>query len=120
MTTKNKIAHQEPSTLVGIRLPGVYTRIFIDYLTDAQLTRLAFWLSSQKAGQVSAHRLNQIGQAVERRGLQLPATWQKLPFDNEAQQAAWGLWAARGAAKNSIKTGRLKKAKVKPAKKERK
>jgi hypothetical protein len=95
MAAKNKIAHPEPSTLVGIRLPGVYKRRFIDYLTDAQLTRLAFWLSSHRQGQISAHRLNQIAQAVEWRGLQIPAVWQKLPFDDEVQRAAWELWAAK-------------------------
>ena len=95
MTANNKASHPEPSTLVGIRIPGVYTRIFIDYLTDAQLTRLAFWLSSQKPGKVSAHRLTQIAQAVERRGLHLPASWQKLLFDDELQRVAWELWAAK-------------------------
>src|SRR4030095_14811408 len=81
----NNVRRPEPATLVGIKLPGVYTRRFIEYLTDSQLTRLSFWLAGQKAGAVSAHRLNQIEQAVERRGLQVPATWQKLPFDDEVQ-----------------------------------
>jgi hypothetical protein len=95
----DKARRPELASLVGIRIPGVYTRRFIEYLTDAQLIRLAFWLVSQKVGAVSAHRLNQIQAEVDRRGLAGPASWQKLPFDNEVQQAAWELWAALATTK---------------------
>ncbi len=97
----NKTKRPEPATLVGIQVPGVYTRRFIEYLTDSQLTRLSFWLLTQKAGLNSAHRLNQVQQEVDRRGLKLPAHWQKLPFDNNAQRAEWELWAARRNAAES-------------------
>jgi len=110
ITVINNVNRQEQTRLIGIRVPGVYTRRFIEYLTDAQLTRLSFWLLSQKEGANSAHRLNQIELEVERRGLQLPATWQKLPFDDEVQRVAWGLWAATRSAKNPFAVGKPKRA----------
>ena len=117
MTVINNVNRLEQTRLIGIRVPGVYTRRFREYLTDAQLTRLSFWLLRQKEGANSAHRLNQVKQEVDRRGLPLPASWQKLPFDSEAQRAEWELWTARQSPNNTLAKGRREAVETKPAKK---
>jgi hypothetical protein len=101
MSAINNINRPEQTRLIGIRVPGVYTRRFLEYLTDAQLTRMSFWLLHQREGANSARRLNQIQQEVDRRRLKQPARWQDLPFDNEAQRIAWELWAAKRSAAKS-------------------
>ena len=60
----------------------------------------------------------QLAQAAKQRGLQLPLSWQKLPFDNEAQRAEWELWATISMAKKkAFPIARTKPAKQHAAKK---
>ena len=98
----NKLRRPELKTLIGIQIPKRYKRIFVDYLTDVQLIRLSFWLSNQGPAEISSSRWRLIKQEFDRRGLQSPALWRQLPFDNEAQRAEWELWA-------TIRTARQKK-----------
>ena len=95
----NKVHQPELHKLVGIQMPKRYTRIFIDYLTDVQLTRLSFWLSNQGESESDSYRWRLTQQEFDRRGLQCPALWHRLPFDNEVQRAEWELWAAIRKAK---------------------
>ena len=95
----NKARQPELDKLVGVQMPKRYKRIFIDYLTDVQLTRLSFWLSNQGKSELSSYRAKLTQQEFDRRELQRPALWQDLPFDNEAQRAEWELWAAISKAK---------------------
>ena len=94
-----KARQPELNKLVGIQMPKRYTRIFIDYLTDVQLTRLSFWLANQGKTEIGSYRFRLTQQEFDRRELKRPALWQKLPFDNEAQRAEWELWAAIMTAK---------------------
>lgn len=102
MPETNKVRQPELKTLVGLQVPKRYSRMFIDYLTDAQLTRLAFLLFNQKQGEIGSYSSRLIQQEFDRRGLQHPATWRKLPFDNEAQRTEWEFWEAIRAAKQRI------------------
>jgi hypothetical protein len=95
MTVLIKNPGSTRAALIGIQVPKRLTRIFVDYLTDAQLTRLSFWLVNQRESEISTLRLEQIQQEMERRTLQHPISWQELPFDGELQQAEWMLWAQR-------------------------
>ena len=96
-----KARQPELDRLVGIQMPKRYTRIFIDYLTDVQLTRLSFWLSNQGESETGSYRSRLTQQEFDRRELKRPALWHKLPFDNEAQRAEWELWAAIKTAKKA-------------------
>jgi len=96
-----KARQPELNTLVGIQMPKRYTRIFIDYLTDVQLTRLSFWLSNQGQSELGSYRARLTQQEFDRRELKRPALWHKLPFDNEAQRAEWELWATIRTAKQA-------------------
>lgn len=95
----NKVRQPELDKLVGVQMPKRYKRIFMDYLTDAQLTRLSFWLTNQGKSETGSYRARLAQQEFERRALRCPALWQKLPFDNEAQRSEWELWAATETAR---------------------
>jgi hypothetical protein len=105
----NKLRQPELDKLVGVQMPKRYKRIFIDYLSDAQLIRLSFWLSHQSKTESGTYRAKLTRQEFERRELQCPGLWQHLPFDNEAQRAEWELWAA-------LKTARVEKRSMAKAK----
>lgn len=100
----NKLRQPELDQLVGVPMPKRYKRIFIDYLSDAQLIRLSFWLSQESKTESGSYRTKLTQQEFERRALQCPARWQHLPFDNEAQRAEWELWAAIKTAKQEKRT----------------
>jgi hypothetical protein len=95
----NKVRQPELDKLVGIQMPKRYTRIFIDYLSDVQLTRLSFWLTNQGKSEIGSYRARLTKQEFDRRELKCPALWHNLPFDNDAQRAEWELWAATKTAK---------------------